>query len=192
MKILVVSDLHGQLKILERIDKKLSLGSFDAVFMCGDLCNAGDPNGLLYAGQFFDIITVDHKLKLFVVHGNQESAAVKLFYQHKDVSVHFKEKSLDKYRVVGVGYGDVIPQEPDFAEGKILLTHEPPRAEIIRKMVAVGDLPGAPLAHFAGHLHRFERVFNVGKTILVQVPTAQNFRAVEYHPETNKVNFINL
>lgn len=101
-------------------------------------------------------------------------------------------KPYSTYEVVGVGYGDVFPLDPKFARGKILLTHEPPRAAIIKIMRSKIDLPNAPMLHFCGHLHSIAKITQVGKTKLVQVPTAQNFRAAICELPNAKVRFIHF
>ena len=205
MNILVLSDLHGQHSILPKLDKYLSNNKFCAVFMCGDLCNAHDPNNLVYANNFIDLITVKNKTPLCAIHGNQETDTVKSLYRQKNVTVHFNPKPLSTYEVdsnidlnkpystyevVGVGYGDVFPLDPKFAKGKILLTHEPPRVETIKIMQSKINFPNAPILHFCGHLHNTAKITKVGKTKLVQVPTAQNFRAAICELPGRKVRFI--
>lgn len=192
MKVLVVSDLHGQLKTLEWIDAQLCHNRYSAVFCCGDLCNAHDPNNLLFADQFIKLITRKHQTPLYLIHGNQETAAIRLLYQHKDVTVHLREKKLGQYRVVGVGFGELMPSETDFASGKILLTHEPFPAALIKKMINAGHIANAPLWHFSGHLHQLEKVHLIDQTIFVQVPTAQHNRAAVADLGTKKVTFIDL
>lgn len=87
MNILILSDLHGQRAILPKLDKYLSNHKFSAVFMCGDLCNTHDPDNLVYANNFIDLITVKNTTPLYVVHGNNEPESVKLLYQQKK---HFR------------------------------------------------------------------------------------------------------
>src|SRR5262245_58180319 len=151
MQIFVCSDLHGQRQTLWQIATHLKRNSYDGVFMLGDLCNQYDPNALIYANEFITLIK-NFGLPLFAVHGNQEPESVRLLYQREGVSVHFSKKKLGDHQIIGVGYGDIFPSDPQFAYNKILLTHEPPRAAIIKKM-ALKHLPNAPFVHLSGHLH---------------------------------------
>lgn len=192
LKILVITDLHGQRSILVKLDKYLEKHKYDGVFMCGDLCNSSDLRNLEYAKDFIDLIKKKHHLLLFVVHGNQESKAVKLLFQKEDISVHFKEKKIIGYSVIGVGYGETYPTDPKFAEGKILLTHEPPRVATIKHMKSIINIPNAPLVHFSGHLHYKKNVHKLGNTLLVQVPTAMQGMGVEFSLPEKKVKFISF
>ena len=166
--------------------------------MCGDLCNAHDPNNLKYASDFIDLITIKNKTPLYLIHGNQETDAVKLLYQQKNVTVHFHPKPLPtlyytsgvQYEVVGVGYGDVYPVDLAYSKDKILLTHEPPSVVTIKKMQSKTNLPNAPILHFCGHLHSIAKITKIGKTQLVQIPTAQYFRAAICQLPKMKLRFI--
>lgn len=196
MDILVLADLHSQYSILRKLDIYLSDNKFGAVFMCGDLCDAHDSNNLKFANDFIDLTTIKNKTPLYAVHGNQETAAVKLLYQQMNVAVHFNPKKLISEKitnwVVGVGFGDTFPTDPTFAKDKILLTHEPPRAATIKLMQSKAYLPNAPLVHFCGHRHNIAKVTKIGETQLIQVPSAQRFRAAICQLPEMKVNFIHF
>ncbi len=191
MKIFVVTDLHGQRSALLGVNRHLKANRYDAAFMLGDLCDQHDPKALNYARDFIDLLAA-HRLPLYVVHGNQESSSVKLLFQQRGVSVHFNQRSLGEYEVVGVGFGDAFPVDPSFASGKILLTHEPPRAATIRTMKAKGVLPNAPIIHLAGHLHKLARAHQLGRTVLAQIPAAVDMRAAELELPSCQVKFIKL
>lgn len=190
MKIFVCTDLHGQRSCLNWLNSHLTQNSYDAVFMLGDLCCSDDPNAVVYASQFIDLINTQFKLPLFVVHGNQESNSVKLLYIKKMVSVHLIEKRLGDYSVVGIGYGNTLPTTPAYAKDKILLTHEPPRSAVIRQMEQKGVMPNSPLVHLSGHLHSLARTFELGKTILIQVPSLMSGRAAVLELPSRQVRFI--
>lgn len=176
MKILIVADLHGQKWILRKIDNFLAQNKVDAVFCLGDLCNGSDPERVSFARNFIDLVKKKYRIPLFLVHGNQEADDVKELFRQEGVSVHLSEKRLGKYMVIGVGFGEEFPTDPNFAAGKILLTHEPPRLAVVKKMRRRKNFAGAPLIHFAGHLHHIERAEKIGETLFVQCPTAQNSR----------------
>ncbi len=158
--------------------------------MLGDLCNSHDPKALSYASNFIDLIKDKHKLPLFVVHGNQEPSTVKFLYIKRQVSVHLLEATLGEYKIVGVGYGNTLPRDVNYAKGKILLTHEPPRAKVIAEMKKKGSLANSPLLHFSGHLHSLSIIHKIGDTLLVQVPSLMNDRAVTVSLPSRQVKFI--
>ncbi|TSC92628.1 MAG: hypothetical protein CEN89_558 [Candidatus Berkelbacteria bacterium Licking1014_7] len=192
MKILMVADLHGQKWILQKLQKHLEKNKYDAVFSLGDLCNSHDPYALVYTKDFIDLIKRKNHTPLFLIHGNQESGEVKTLFEKENVSVHLRERALGKYQVVGVGFGEEFPADPQFAAGKILLTHEPPRFAAIKQMRRVTNLAGAPLVHLSGHLHYIQRAEKIGKTLFVQCPTAQNSLITVLHLPGKKIEFEKL
>lgn len=199
MKIFVLTDLHGRRAILPAIDRFLSKHKIGAVFMLGDLCDRNDENALSYASDFINSIIVIRNIPLYAIHGNNEPDSVKLLYQQKDISVHFNPKVIPTlyptsgvgYKVVGVGYGDVFPNDPQFAKGKILLTHEPPRANSLRQMESI-ELPNAPLIHFAGHLHTIAQIRQLKSTTFVQVPSAMFNRCAILELPSKIIRFVNF
>ena len=195
MKILILTDIHGQRRVLSSIDRHLKYSNYDGVFMLGDLCNRDDSNALQFANNFIDCIIKKHHLPLYCIHGNNEPDCVKLLYQQRDISVHFNPKKLVTYEVtnevVGVGYGDAFPTDPQFARGKILLTHEPPRVATLRIMETI-NFPNAPIIHFAGHLHSTEKIWQLKNLLFVQVPTAMTYKAAVLQLPESIVSFIPL
>lgn len=192
MKILVLTDLHGQRDILAKLTIHLSQQRYDGVFMLGDLCNRHDIKALEYAADFIDLITQKYSLPLYLVHGNNEPDSVKLLYQQKNITVHFNEKRLGDYQIIGIGYGDDFPTDPYFAKDKILLTHEPPRAAAISQMEQKGELLNAPILHFSGHLHGMQTIRQIGRTVFVQVPSAMLGKAAVLQLPSIKVEFIEI
>ncbi len=190
MKIFVCSDLHGQKSCLVWLDRHFAKYNYDAVFMLGDLCCSDDPNALIYANDFINLVQVKYKLPLYVVHGNQEPNMVKLLYIKKLVSVHLLEKKLGPYTVVGIGYGNTLPSSVTYAKDNILLTHEPPKTAVIKNMQAKSALPNSPIVHLAGHLHSLARTFELGKTLLIQVPSLMAGRAAQLDLPSRQVRFI--
>ena len=197
MKILALTDLHGQRSILVKLDKHLDKNDYNSVIMLGDLCNRHDVNALQYARDFIDIIK-KHRLSLFAIHGNQEPDVVRLLYQQENISVHFNPKPIltsdvrKTVEVVGVGYGDIFPTDPDFAKGKILLTHEPPRAKTILQMKELKNIPNAPLIHFSGHLHSMAIIHKLANASLGQVLIVMSNRAAVLQLPQFKVKFISF
>ncbi|PIS08455.1 hypothetical protein COT76_01290 [Candidatus Berkelbacteria bacterium CG10_big_fil_rev_8_21_14_0_10_33_10] len=192
-KILIVSDLHGQKFTLELVKKYLEKNKIDAVFCCGDLCNRYDPKAFKFAKEFVELIKNIYNLPLLVVHGNQEPEDVLKLFNQENISVHLKEKKLFEYNVVGVGFGEELPNDKKYFQGKIVLTHEPPRKKIIDKMIKEKTIIDAPILHFAGHLHKYTKIYKIGfKTQIIFVPTLQNHRAVLLTLPEKKINFIRL
>lgn len=206
MLVFVCTDLHGRHAALKGVERQLEHKKYAAVFMLGDLCQGHDLDALRYARDFIDMVD-SFDLPLYLVHGNQEPVDVRLLYQQRGVTVHFNERKLDNYSIIGVGYGDTFPTDPKFAQDKILLTHEPPRSKVIANMkqktnpdlstkvgapTKVSQFTNAPILHLSGHLHSIAKVHLIGSTVLVQVPAATDMRAAEIDLKTRKVNFLHL
>ena len=192
-KILIVSDLHGQKFTLELLKKYLEKNKLDGVFCCGDLCNRHDPNAYKFAKDFIDLIKNIHKLPLLLVHGNQEPQDVLELYNQENISVHLNEKNIFGYKVVGVGFGEELPEDKKYFKDKIVLTHEPPRKKLIDEMIKMKSINNTPILHFAGHLHKYSIIYKIGsKTQIVLVPTLQSHRAVLLTLPKQEVKFIHI
>lgn len=192
MKILALSDIHGDKKFVEEMAEKGQKENVDLVVIAGDLIGFdGNINGLI--GPF-----KKNGLEVAVMPGNHEGMAEINFLIER-----YKLKNLHGYcikkgdvGIFGCGYGDIGPfqlTDEDFfktlqkahdnlsdVKKKILVTHVQPSDCLI----GLGMFPGStgvrkaveefkPDVHICGHIHETEgieekigdtRVINVGKS----------------------------
>jgi uncharacterized protein len=190
MKLLIFSDIHSDLKALE----KLVAIEADYYFAAGDLCNWA--RGLDATGP----VMKARAGRMYVMPGNHESAAqVEEFcarFGFQDF--HGRSMQISNYHVAGLGYSSPTPfntpgeyTEPQIAERLqpfanlkplVLICHAPPRETSLDQIrpglhagsSAVGDFiqEHQPEYFFCGHIHeaagvteKFGATFamNVGK-----------------------------
>lgn len=185
MYILVVSDLHSQQKILPALQSTVLRLQPQAVLCLGDLTVAG-PAALDYTERF--LTACGHPTRpVLAISGNNDDPASLAVLEQAHALVDYTTQQIGDLGVVGMGYwppGE--PFRPDLA-GKILLTHVPPRRWSVPEYVA-----DRPDWHFSGHLHTKAETWQLGKTTVVQVPSAMHLKAVLFEPDAHRVEFIVL
>lgn len=70
MKILVMSDTHGSLKVLKNIEKQLNLEQFDAIFHLGDILYHGPRNPLPEGYDPKGVVQLLKNYKIDYIRGN--------------------------------------------------------------------------------------------------------------------------
>lgn len=144
MKVLLVTDIHGD---TEKLEKIIDREDADAVLCAGDLSDANEFED--YEGNLSEVLEVFEKQGLMTkaVPGNMdpEEACVKQLIQRR-MNIHKKIGSFEKFEAVGFGGGQTpfgTPFEPEGeeiqtalstlydrmkAETKIGVIHQPPAA----------------------------------------------------------------
>ena len=175
MRLLALTDLHGDLKALDR--SLNSAGVVDAILVLGDV-------GMTRASierAYRRLAREDRPV--YVIHGNHESEddARELAHEHGLIFVHRSVAPLEDLFIVG--YGDdgfsherrdldsFTSELPDLAHRSIVLTHAPPFDTPLDDLDGdhVGDVSvrrlierAKPLVALSGHLHEN---FHVGGTL---------------------------
>jgi len=183
VKLLIFSDIHNNLKVLERLMDTEA----DYYFAAGDLVNWG--KGLNACGE----ILKRRAGKVYVLPGNHESAAQISEFCAKFGLHDFHEQTMKigKYHVAGLGYSSPTPfatpgeyTEAQLAEKLapfaalqplVLICHAPPQGtalDRVREGVHAGSHAVRefldryqPEYFFCGHIHEDEGVsIEIGKT----------------------------
>ena len=191
MKILALSDIHGDKHWMQEMAERGAKEHVDLVILAGDLVDRdGSSIGLLQPFK-------DKNLEVVILPGNHEGLAETYFMTEHFKVKHLHGKALQKgdIGIFGCGYADVGPHqllEEDFfktlqetheqvkkSKKKIMVTHIQPSGSIL----GLGVYPGStgvrkaiedfqPDIHICGHVHETEgieevigrtRVINVGK-----------------------------
>ena len=171
MRILIFSDIHGDLPALERVVAQPA----DIYIAAGDLCNFG--KGLERCGKILQPLGE----RLFVLPGNHEThEQTKAFcQQHGFVDFHRQARKLNGTNWAGLGYSNITPFKTpgEYSEAEIstalapfvgleklyLVVHFPPRDTKLDEY-AEGQHAGSPtlrtwvenekpLYLFCGHIH---------------------------------------
>jgi uncharacterized protein len=193
MKILAVSDVHGDKFFMQRMAQKGIQEKVDLVIIAGDLVNFGEmPEGLI--GPFKKA-----GLEVAIIPGNHEGMAdINFLVEKYNVkNLHGYSMKFGDIGIFGCGYGDIGPHflnDEQFFETlklahdslkdckkKLMVTHTQPDNSIlglhnpnwgsagIRR--AINEFQ--PNLHICGHIHETHgiedmvgntRVINVGKT----------------------------
>jgi Icc-related predicted phosphoesterase len=185
MKALVVTDLHSQKDILAPLKATVDQLKPDAVFCLGDLTVEG-PDAAPYTQAFLD--ACGHpKRPVLCVSGNNDDPAGNALLREAGCLLDQRERLVGDRKVVGLGYAPLTtPYIPDL-RGAILLTHIPPRQGTVP-----AGLTNIPDYHFSGHIHSLARSWKLGKTTVMQVPTAMDHRAALFSLPEGEVEFITL
>jgi uncharacterized protein len=188
MKLLVFSDIHSDLKALER----LMAIEADYYFAAGDLCNWG--RALEATGE----VMKTRADRVYVLPGNHESAEQISAYcaRFGFHDFHGQRMQVGRYHVAGLGYSSPTPFDTpgEYSEDQIaarlgkfaaltplvMVCHAPPYGSTLDRVrdglhagsTAVRDFIGAeqPDFFFCGHIHEAAGLSeSIGKTSAMNV-----------------------
>lgn len=189
MKILAISDLHSHLSFFPILSNLLSREKFDLCLIPGDIVirNSDYWNYLTALEEIFSKFS----LPWYCVHGNNESIDIINYLKDTKHDLHYAPQHFQKYRLVGIGWGDDLPPyELNLNQNTILLTHQPPRIQNSQFLFHNIKLTSAPLLHLAGHIHSWARVIDIGPTRYINIPAALNHFAATITLPSRQVRFI--
>jgi uncharacterized protein len=193
MKILAISDIHGDRKFIKKMAEKGAREKVDLVLMLGDIIG-WDGNVEGFVGPF-----KDKGLDVALLPGNHEGMAEIGFMleKYKAMDLHGKAIVKGDVGIFGCGYGDIGPHELDDEQffkmlkkghdkvknvkKRIMVTHVEPNDCVLSMKVPGWGSKGVrkainefkPMVHLCGHIHETHgieekigetRVVNVGKT----------------------------
>ncbi|MEW5896881.1 MAG: metallophosphoesterase [Nanoarchaeota archaeon] len=193
MKILALSDVHGDVSFMKEMAEKGASGQVDLVVIAGDILGSEThKEGLVQPFK-------EKGLEVAIVPGNHEGMATINFMveRYKARNLHGYSLKIGDVGLFGCGYGDIgIHQldEKDFfttlkkahdslqkVKKKVMVTHVQPSESILSLKVSGWGSSGVrkaieelkPDVHICGHVHETHgieevigktRVINVGRT----------------------------
>lgn len=189
MKVLAISDVHGDTSFIQKMAKRGLNESVDLVIIAGDLTDhTGNLSGLI--GPF-----KEKELEVAILPGNHEGLAeIEFLVERYGVkNLHGYTIKKEDLGIFGCGYGDVglhqLSDEEFFntlekahnslkdVKKKIMVSHVQPSDSII----GLGMFPGSlgvrnailkfqPNIHICGHIHESHGIEEmIGKTRVVNV-----------------------
>lgn len=187
MRILLVSDPHSSRPALVALDRLLQAERFDLVLCPGDVTDRHDRKAVEYFEDFADLITVKHRTPFKMVFGNNDSDEVINLARRREVLLHGTHITVGGYEFVGIGDFESHPAEPvneiPNLSDTIVITHRPPsRTQKLK-------LGNSPMIHIAGHFHQRAETWQLGRTLVVQVPAALNGRYARLQLPDKQVEF---
>ena len=204
MRIFVISDLHDDEYALLAANKYVSTHQFDLVLVAGDITN----RSVSYCEQLLAFFP-----DCLLIPGNNEPPSVMNFLKTKKNYIHEKRIEIgEALNIVGFGYSNVTSygtpneyreQEIEKRMNKlrinsntILLLHCPPfgyfdtvqETSIGSTAIRHSIEEKQPLIAIAGHVHEYEGIAQIGKTMFIKIATAQRYRAAEIKVINKKVS----
>lgn len=209
MKILALSDLHGEEEVLDRLRARSAGRQYDLVLFAGDLTVRGPVS---YAEEAVSIFP-----KSYAVHGNMDTPDVIEKLRQMGVLIHGRKVQAGEWNVVGLGGSNPTPfgTPSEMSEEQIeavlakagvdnfsiLVSHPPPYGvfdtvgpmHVGSKAVAAIVEQKKPLLVICGHIHEHEGKEVLGETLVVKLAPAENLRAAEIEiGDEIEVKFIDL
>jgi hypothetical protein len=165
MKILIISDIHGDLEnMLNFLDKIKELGlDFDVIVSNGDWTDINTPRGFTQEDIFLMLVEELKELKkpLLGVPGNMDTEKIIKILEEENISIHGKGRIINDVGFYGYGGAktpfetNIEPSEEELKLGlengwkdvkdakfKVQVTHNPPkntRVDIISSGMHVGS-----------------------------------------------------
>jgi hypothetical protein len=188
MRILAISDLHGEYSKMEKIIDPA--GDFDIALIAGDLTHFGPDAKVKELMEMFD-------KPVLAIPGNcDQKSIIKALDTSKAINLHGKLEQIGKIRFIGLGGSNFTPFNTPFElseeeiervlEGMIysaentddhgpivLLAHAPPHGA--RDELPFGHVGSKAILKFAdrvdlivcGHIHEAKGIENIGATMVV-------------------------
>lgn len=97
MRLIVLADIHGKLKPLERM--RSAFASADAVLLAGDITDFGDAK----AAHEVVALIQQSAHRVLAVPGNCDPPAVLAYLEQAGVSIHGRAACVDGHGIIGVG-----------------------------------------------------------------------------------------
>ena len=202
MKILLLTDVHGQTKYL--YDVVTSIKESDLVVLAGDITNF---RGIEEAREIIDFIQALNN-KLFAISGNCDKPEVENLLAEKEVNLHRNIRNFGNMAFVGLGGSLITPSSTpnEYTEEEyenflyeignkihrkphILVAHNPPyrtqtdRVMYIRhvgsKSVRNYIREYQPIACLSGHIHESHAIDSIGNTQVVNPGSMRSGRYAE-------------
>ena len=202
MKIIVLSDIHGNFKAAYSISREALRLKPDLVVICGDITHFGSLNEVEKMLSFF------RDFQTFFVPGNCDPPALlTMRIVDKALNIHDKLHVLDSMAFLGIGGSTKTPftTQIEFEEEEIcqmvrgalndfrgrlaVVSHSPP-ANTLTDLTSLGLHAGSralrafieeykPLTVLHGHIHEARGLDHLGETLIVNPgPARQNFYAI--------------
>ncbi|MEM3833069.1 MAG: metallophosphoesterase [Thermoprotei archaeon] len=193
MLLLVVSDIHGNLRALNKIVKAVAGKKVDAVIVAGDVTDFGTGENAI---QTLNILK-DVNKKIFYVPGNCDYVDTFDIKELEEMNIHGKHAKINDLFVVGVGGSVETPFSTPFELGEeeidsllekayrsakqpknfILVSHTPPyntRLDLTYSGLHTGSKTvrafieeHKPMLVVCGHIHEARGTDKLGESLMV-------------------------
>ncbi len=199
MKVLALSDLHSEQRVIDSVLSLTTRNRYDAVFIVGDISDYGDTK---YVDALFEVL--DSK-NTYAIPGNMDDDAVRRRLADKCRYIHLKKETIKvKYEIFGIGgglrgpFGTAYEYDDDelwnkikntaLSSPSIVLSHSPPYGyfDEISNDVHIGSRSvlrfmqaNKPFILICGHIHENKGCIKSDETNIVKLGPASKGNAVE-------------
>jgi len=216
MILLIVTDIHSNLRYVEKLVEEYGNKYFDYLLINGDITHFGD------IGEAINILSTFSNLsrKSFFIPGNCDPKGLLSIEEAGNAkNIHGKTINLNKYKLHGLGGSNKTPFHTfiefdeeeirnllnwDIDKPFILLSHTPPNGTKIDKVFLgrhVGSnvireyiLKKKPILSIHGHVHEARGIDKIGETTILNPGPLRNgyYAIIEFKDETFKINLYRL
>ena len=206
MRLLALTDIHGEEIVLEKI-KPVLKKKYDYIIVLGDITHKGPPS---FADSFLSLLPKN----TIALGGNMDPDDVAELLEKRGLSIHARRVEAGKFNFVGFGGSNPTPfgTPREFSEDEIykqlsalkidantiLVTHAPPfdtpfdlvgggahvGSKSIRRIIDERQ----PLLNLCGHIHEHEGESALGKTKIVKVAPANEGKGAEINITAKKID----
>ncbi|NJF24132.1 metallophosphoesterase [Thermococcus sp. Bubb.Bath] len=188
MRIIGVTDIHGNIKMSHKLSEALPALSPDLLLVAGDITNFG---GARTAERVLEPL-LNVGTSLIAVFGNCDGKDVPSLLEELGASAHDKRVEVSGLGIVGLGGSNTTPfntiwelseedigsiLERNYHPGDLILSHAPPygtKADRIHSGIHVGSRAlrkfieeKQPPLVLTGHIHEARSVDTIGETLVV-------------------------
>ncbi|WP_456367605.1 metallophosphoesterase [Thermococcus sp.] len=208
MKILAITDVHGNVKMVKALTQVLKRVEPDVIVIAGDITHFNNAN---VARKVLSPL-LETETPLLSVHGNCDGRDVPELLEELGIGIHNSRKEVKGVGFVGVGGSNITPfntvwelTEEEIGEillrnyrpGDVVVSHVPPRGTKADRIYSGHHVGSTSLREFidtakpplliTGHIHEARSVDRVGETVIVNPgPLFRGYYAVMEFDEKGK------
>jgi len=210
MRIIAVTDIHGNSNKTEQLAERLKEEEFDIILIAGDITHFKGRESAEKSLSYF----LELRKPIYAVMGNCDGRDVLDLLEELGISLHDRRTEINGIGIVGFGGSNITPFSTiwefhedkiweslnrNYRDGDILLMHVPPYKTKVDRTFTGLHVGSKALRRFieekqpplviCGHIHEARGVDEIGKTLIVNPgPLFRGYYAVIDINEEKKVS----
>ncbi|ASJ12323.1 metallophosphoesterase [Thermococcus thioreducens] len=215
MRLVAVTDIHGNSKRVRQLAEILRGEEFDALLVAGDLTHFSGADKAVEVLK--PLLGLD--IPVFAVHGNCDGRDVPELLSELGINAHSRRVEVGGAGIVGIGGSNITPfhtvwemteddirkiLERNYLQGDVILSHVPPHRTVADRVHFGHHVGSRALRAFieekqpplvvCGHIHEGRGVDRVGETVVVNPgPLFRgHYAVIEFDENEKKVKDVRL